>query len=152
MEVFDKKKAYSDQVFLEKNENGVGFMANFLDYFFYELPVMVLIFLLLNLLFRLLFNYRISVNIRRYSLWGALFLVFYEGNMEQFSFYYFLELQNFFSISPLHKGTNIFVIFFFGIAVIFGVGGLIFFKYHYGKLAKYLIDESKGRKVPLLVL
>jgi len=67
---------------LEKNPQGLGFFANNLEFFYYELPIMFLSYLLLSLLFKLLFKFRISKYFRKYSLYGILLFIICEGNLE----------------------------------------------------------------------
>jgi hypothetical protein len=148
----DYKKDYSDSSLLEKNSLGIGFWANNLDFFYYQMPVLLLIYLLLSLTFRLLFNYRVSLLFRKYSFYGLLILIVYEGNMEQFSFYFFSECENLFSASLSHKLSNTFMLFFFFLAVVFAIGGLIWFKVYYRKLVKYFTEEYTKVYIYLLVL
>lgn len=67
----------------------MGFYANNLDFFYYELPFVLLIHLIFALLFKLLFNYRVSLLLRKYSFYGTMLFIVYEGNVEIFSFYFF---------------------------------------------------------------
>lgn len=62
---------------MEKNDKGIGFFANNLDFFLYELPRSILIYVVLSLIFRALFNYRISKYLRKYSFYGILLLIIY---------------------------------------------------------------------------
>ena len=148
----EHKAAYSDAEFLGRNENGVGFFANMLDYFFYELPSSLLMCLVLTLLFRLLFHHRFSLYLRQYSLVGVFLIIVCEGNVEQFSFYFFMECRNFFSASLSHRLANVFLVFFFFVVVTFAVGGLVWFRYHYKKLVKYLVDDYRCLSLYLLCL
>ena len=74
---------------MSKNPNGIGFFANNFEFFFYELPVTLLTYFLFQLIFKTLFNYRISKYFRKYAFYGILMFIIYEGNIEQFSFYFF---------------------------------------------------------------
>ena len=60
----------------------MGFFANNLEFFYYELPVMFAVYLIFLLIFKLLFNFRVSKYIRKYSLYGILIFIIYEGNVE----------------------------------------------------------------------
>ena len=77
VEKLDNQKNYTHPDFLQKNENGIGFFANNLEFFFYELPGIILIYIVFSLAFRLLFNYRISKLIRKYAFYGILLLVIF---------------------------------------------------------------------------
>lgn len=125
VETLNYKQNYTVSSFIEKNNLGEGFWVNNIDFFYFEMPVMLVMYLCLCLLFKLLFNYRISLLFRKYSFCGLLLVIFYEGNMEQFSFYFFLEVQQFFSLSGFHKITNVVLVLFFFIAIVFAVGGLV---------------------------
>jgi hypothetical protein len=85
----DQQVNYTAADILSKNPNGLSFFSNNLDFFFYELPGSILIYLILSLIFKMLFNYRVSIFLRKYSLYGLILMVIYEGNVEQFSFYFF---------------------------------------------------------------
>lgn len=89
----DQKYNYTSSDFLEKNPNGIGFYANNLDFFFFELPFILAIHFLLNIIFKILFNYRVSLILRKYSLYGTLLFIIYEGNVEHFAFYFFAECK-----------------------------------------------------------
>jgi len=75
----DYKYSYADEFMLNKNSNGLGFFANNLDFFFYELPVSLVVLLVLLLIFKLLFNYRVSRYFRKYAFAGVFLFVLYEG-------------------------------------------------------------------------
>ena len=142
-EGLDKKKNYTDSFILERNENGLGFFANNLDFFFFELPLAFATYFIFACIFRLLFNYRISKYIRKYSFYGIFLFIVYEGNVEQFAFYFFTECRNLFSVNFAHKISNVVMIYFFFVMIIFSVGGLLFFTFHYRKLVKYFLEDSK---------
>jgi hypothetical protein len=77
LDALDYKYPYSDAMFLERNQNGIGFYANNLDFFYFTLPVIFLTYLVMHLIFRALFNYRISSYFRKYSFYGILLLLIY---------------------------------------------------------------------------
>ena len=87
--VLEKKQDYTDSFIKSRNPDGLGFFTNNLDFFFFELPVSLMIYGALAILFRLLFNYRISKYIRKYSFYGIFLFLVYEGNVEQFAFHFF---------------------------------------------------------------
>ena len=89
VESLDYKKNYTDSFYLQRNSNGIGFFANNLDFFFFELPLAIAIYLVLVMIFKILFNYRLSKYLRKYSFSGMLLFIIYEGNIEQFAFYFF---------------------------------------------------------------
>ena len=121
----------------------MGFFANNLEFFFYELPLIFLTYTILLLIFRALFNYRISKYVRKYAFYGILLLIIYEGNVEQFTFFFFNECRNLFSLNIQHKLANVFMIYFFFLMLVFSVGGLLFFTFNYRKLVKYFLDDSE---------
>jgi hypothetical protein len=143
LEELDYKYVYTEPQFIERNPNGNGFFSNNLDFFFYELPGILLVYLLLFLAFRAIFKFKVSKYLRKYSFYGLLFLVVFEGNIEQFSFYFFTECSYLFSASLRHKFVNIFIIFFFFVMLVFAVGGLAWFRFHYRSMLKYFMEDSK---------
>lgn len=152
LDALDRKQVYSGDFFLSRNSNGIGFFANNLDFFYYKVPVLFVGYLLLSLMFKVLFNYRLSRYFRKYSFYGIILLIIYEGNIEQFTFYFLEECKNFFSATLTHKLGNVFMTHFFFIALFFSVAGLIWFKFHYRKLVKYFTEEYKIMSLYLLVL
>ena len=143
VEVLDHQLNYTDPDFATKNPNGIGFFANNFEFFFYELPGILLIYVIFSLAFRLLFNYRISKYIRKYSFYGVLFLIIYEGNVEQFTYYFFSECRLLFSATFTHKMGRVFMLLFFFFLLVFSVSGLTWFWFHYRKLVKYFMEDCK---------
>ena len=74
LDQLNNKYNYTDSDFLSKNSNGIGFYANFLDVFYFQIPFIILLFAVLALVFNFLFNYRISSLLRQYSFGGILLL------------------------------------------------------------------------------
>ena len=141
LENFDHQLNYTSADIIAKNPNGLGFFANNLDFFFYELPGSILIYILMYFAFKTLFNYRISKFFRKYSFSGIILLIIYEGKVEQFSFYFFSECRNLFSRTFSHKLAHVFMLFFFFILIVFCVGGLVWLRFHYKKFIKYFMED-----------
>jgi hypothetical protein len=137
---------------LTRNPGGNGFFANNLDYLYFTLPSIIVIYLLLHLLFKVSSQFRISKLFRKYSFLGIFLVIVFEGNVEQFTFYFFQDCQNLFSATAVHKLGNVFMIFFFFATVAFSVGGLLWFRITYKKLVKYFIEEYKKVRLYLLAL
>ena len=152
LESIEQKKKYTSDENIEKNPNGLGFFANNLEFFYYELPLIFITYLLFAGAFKLLFNFRISKYIRKYAFAGILLFIIYEGNIEQFAFYFFTECKNLFSFNFPHKIANVLMIYFFFILIVFSVAGLLFFTYHYRKLVKYFMEDSKETNMEAVVL
>ena len=152
VEGLDRKKNYTDSFILSRNPNGLGFFSNNLDFFFFELPLAFGTYFLMACIFKVLFNYRISKYIRKYSFYGIFLFIVYEGNVEQFAFYFFTECRNLFSANFSHKIANVVMIYFFFMMIIFSVGGLLFFTFHYRKLVKYFLEDSKESNMEAVVI
>ena len=60
----NQKYNYTDRDFLDKNSNGIGFYANNFDVFYFQIPFIITVYVLLSFLFNVLFNYRISLLFR----------------------------------------------------------------------------------------
>jgi hypothetical protein len=152
LESVDYKKNYTDSFISARNPNGLGFFVNNLEFFYFELPSILLTYFALSLVFRLLFNFRVSVYFRKYAFYGTFLLILYEGNVEQLSFFFFSECRNLFSSNLSHKFANVIMIYFFFFVVVFSVAGLLFFFYHYRKLVKYFIEDSEKVSIEAVVL
>jgi len=72
----DREEDYSD-----------GFIKNEMDYFIYDLPFGLFMFLLFALLFHITRNNGVSVFFIKYSCYSILFVMLFEGNIEEFTFY-----------------------------------------------------------------
>ena len=68
-------------------------------------------------------------------------MIIYEGNVEQFSFYFFSECRLLFSATFAHKMGRCFMLLFFFVMLVFSVSGLTLFFVHYKKLAKYFMED-----------
>lgn len=95
----------------------------------------------LAIIFKLLFNYRVSLILRKYSFYGTLLFIIYEGNIESFAFFFFAECQNLFSANFIHKMANVFMIYFFFLLMVFVIGGMLWVTFHYRKLTKYFVED-----------
>ena len=118
----------------------------------YEIPAAVVIYIVLSLLFRALFNYRISKYLRKYSFYGTFLCVIFEGNVEQFAFYFFSECRNLFSFNFEHKLANVFMIYFFFLVLVSSIGGFLWFFFHYKKLVKYFLEDSEKASLEAIIL
>jgi len=125
---------------LAKNNNGIGFFANHLDFIYFQVPFSFLLISTFYLAFHLLFTYRISIVLRKYSLLATVLFVLFEGNVEEFAFYLFSELKYFFSINFTHKIANVVILYILFLMIIFSVAGLMWLKFHYNKLVKYFVE------------
>ena len=128
----------------------MGFYANQLNSLYFQLPFILVMVTLFYNLFYLLFKYRVSLYLRKYSLLGIIFFMLLDGNFEQFGFYIFGELNYFFSIDFTHKLANLGILFILFILIIFSVGGLLYLKFHYKKLVNYFI-QYYGPKTASLI-
>jgi len=106
----------------------------------YSLPIYIATLLLFNLLFRITFNWPVSKIIRKFYFNGILLFMITEGNIEQFTYYAFHELDNFFSFDFRCKMVNIFILQLYFVIFITSVGGLWWFRFHYKHNVKYLIE------------
>lgn len=92
------------------------------------------------LIFHLTRKYRFSVILRKYCFAGILFLLIFEGNLEEFVFYLMAEWRLFFYTTFTHKIANSILLGFGFIAVIYAFGCQLLFLAHYRKRAKFLAD------------
>lgn len=75
----------------------------------------------------------------KYTMYIVLLLMIIEGNVEQYSYYMFAELSNFFSASFKHKIVNVGLILFFYLFIITSVGFVWFVALHYKGRGRVLI-------------
>jgi hypothetical protein len=78
---------------------------------------------------------------RKYCFIGILLFMFFEGNIEQFSFYLFQELLLFFSANFAHKITNAVLLLLLYITIFMCVGCYFWMKSYYKRHAKYFTEN-----------
>lgn len=132
---------HTNAKFLRVERHDQHFFKTCVEYYVFYVPCMLLIILLLNRLFFLLFDYRISLGLRLYSFWATLWVVALEGNVEAFVFAIVRTLLIGFSSEWAGKvllaGA---VVFGFSIFV-YAVGAYYVFKFLYGRLSKYYLHN-----------
>ena len=74
---------------------------------------------------------------------GTFFLTIMEGNIEEFIFYLFTDIQKLFNSSLYHKIINVLSLFFGFLCCFFAFSILIIFYGLYKKLVKYLVEDYK---------
>ena len=104
---------------------------------------MVLAFLVLNLVFRLLFRYRVSKLIRPFSFWGYIGLILIDGNMQIVFYLMFSQSSLLFSFDFTDKVLNFLANIVFFLFLWFSVACYFLYYHFYKKLAKYFLDNSK---------
>ena len=87
-------------------------LSSLLDFFMFFVPFTVVGVFLLNRLFYLLFDYKISQWFRPFSFWFILLDLLVQNNLEFFSFLACRTLETLFSFSASSKTLNGFFILF----------------------------------------
>lgn len=95
-------------------------------------------------MFRLLFNYPISKWILRFNFWTFLFLLLFDGNIQQFSFYQSTDWKNMFFFNFQSKLLKIQTIFF-GLCVVLVSTTLYFLSYSiYSIFNRHIMDNNRN--------
>jgi hypothetical protein len=106
--------------------------------------LVLIVFLLFHLCFRLLQRWSLSIVFRPYAFYATLIFALLEGNIESITFLSFGELQTLFAFGFYHKLLNalsVAVLFF----VLFASFGLcLWLKFHHRRKTKILIDTEKS--------
>jgi hypothetical protein len=113
------------------------------DLIFVDLPVTLIIFLLGNLLFKIFFNFRISLIFRQYSLYGLFFFILLNGKLEIITFYFISELLLMYSSNAIMKIQIVVIIGFFFFIFIVSIGLMIMYKSSYRKLTKFIFENCR---------
>ena len=108
-----------------------------------DLPVMIGIFLVGYLAFRLLFRWRVSVLFRQYSLLGCFLFMFLDGKIEVVTFYFASELLLLVSGSFGQKAKTVVILGAYFLIFFMAVGGMLLFRAKYKRLIKYVFDNCK---------
>ena len=94
--------------------------------------------------YKCLIIYPISGVFRVFSLWGFLFLLNFDGNIQQFTFYLCAEIKNLSFINVFHKTLAICALLFGFIILILSFGGYLIGLLVYRKLNRSLTDNNKN--------
>ena len=97
----------------------------------------------MNLLFKLLFNYKVSKLIRPFSFWGYIGLIMMDGNLQIVFFLMFSQDKLLFSLDFSDKVQNFLSNIVFFLFLWFSVASYFMYYSLYKKLAKYLLGNSK---------
>lgn len=119
-------------------------LVNCTNFFITAGPLILIFFIAFRILFHLLFQYPISQLLRKFSLWGYLFITLFDGNIQQFVFYQTSEWKNIFFFSMGNKILKSFILFFGFVLVAVSTGGILLIFGFYRKLNKYLMDNNKN--------
>ena len=107
-------------------------------------PITLVTFFTLSLAFRLLFRFRVSQFLRKFDFLGFLFVLLFDGNIQQFVFFLGFEWREAFSFSFSTKLLKSSVVFFGFAVVSLSVCGYFVCYVFYRKLNKYIMDNNKN--------
>ena len=94
-----------------------------------------------NILFYLCFKSPISLEFRKFSLWAIIFIMMFDGNIENLTFFTLSEFKTYFSSCFNHKVINVFILLLFFLLIFVAFGILKWGKFYYKKKVKFLLDE-----------
>jgi hypothetical protein len=140
----DYKLNYSLPNFVALEQNGEGFFEANIEYFFLNIPIILLTLLAYRLAFRLLFDYRLSSLLRRFSFWGILVLLLLEGNVELFFFSFTADFLTYFSVSYQHKLFNLATVLAAFAILLLSTLGLASLYMLYLKKSSFLYENCHG--------
>lgn len=89
-------------------------------------------------------RYAISRIFRMFSLWGFIFLLNFDGNIQQFTFYLFAEIKNVLFFSFTHKVIIVTAVLFGFIVLILSFGGYFVGLMMYRRLNRSLTDNNRN--------
>lgn len=116
-------------------------------------PLTLILVLLWNKVFYLLFNYRISSYLRPYSFWLIVADILIQNNIEFFTFLGLRSLDTMFSFNFSTKALNAFSIIFIFIIISCVAYSYLLYYYKYGKLARYfLVNMFRFRSSYVLMI
>jgi hypothetical protein len=102
---------------------------------------MAIIYLLFLLYYKITKRWPISDLAKKYSFFGIFFIMIFEGNIEELTFFAVGELMLFISCSQTHKFVNVFVVFFLFVVTVFSFSFLVWVKVHYQHKAKHFLEN-----------
>lgn len=128
-----------------------GFLLNLTDFIFLDLPISLALFVLGYFLFRLTFNYRISLLFRPYALIGYFFFVILDGKIEIDTFYFLSELQLLICTYFGQKWQiTVMIYYYFGI-LFFSTASMFLYQFMYKKVSKHLFENCKLIGLPSII-
>lgn len=95
-------------------------------------------------MFKLLFNFPISVVFRRFDIWPFLFAILLDGNIQQLAFYLTAEWKNMFACEFKFKMVKSFSVAFGFLVVFLSVGLYLISFTFYTKINRYLMDNNRN--------
>ena len=107
-------------------------------------PITLVVFFALSLAFKLLFRFRVSQFLRKFDFVGFLFVLLFDGNVQQFAFFLGFEWREAFSISFSTKLLKSSIVFFGFAVVSLSVCGYFICYAFYRKLNKYIMENNKN--------
>lgn len=105
---------------------------------------------MLRYVFKLLFNYRVSILFRAFSSFIYLSPLLLDGNLQYFFFLMFSQSRLMFSLNFRDKMFNLISLFSFFFIFLFSVVSCFLSYYLCKKLSKYIIDNWRTRVQGLL--
>lgn len=105
------------------------------------IPIALIIFFILSILFRLTFSNKYSKILRKYSFFSLILLMLFEGNIEQFSFLITDELLEYFSACFRHKILNVGIVVIFYLIVFCSTAFYLYCWQIYKNKMSYLTDN-----------
>ena len=118
--------------------------ANCQNFFMVDLPITVIGFVFIRKIFKILFTYSISRWIRKFELWPLMFLLLFDGSIQQFAFYQVADWINMFAFSFFSKTIKVQIVYFGFLLVLLSIC-LIFLSYgFYDRLNKYIMSNNSN--------
>ena len=126
---------------LIKRPNGV--LLELADMFFVDIPVTLVTFIIGYFLFKLLFNFRISILFRQYSLAGLFFYILLNGKIEVLTFHFLSQILQFTSNGIYQKVLMVVIVFCYFLVFCFSISLMMIYKSAYQKLVKFIFENCK---------
>lgn len=150
IESFNKKDKYIQYPSFSDEYKTSPYFTNLNSSFIYFLPFILASFIVFNLLFQVFYNQPVSLFFRKFSLWGLAFIMIFDGNIEELTFFTFSQFRCFFSRSIYHKFLNVFIVIIFSLTSIIVFALPLWFKFHYGRKSRYLFEEESTNILVIL--
>lgn len=134
------KRVFTDR----ESHDSLSLVLNCTNFFVVSASITFLTFLAFALVFKILFRFKISQFLRKFNFVGFLFVLLFEGNVQQFAFFLGFEWQNAFFISFPTKLLKSSVVLFGFTVVSFSICCYFVCYAFYRKLNKYIADNNKN--------
>ena len=132
---------YANKKYLNKERVDDAIPRNIANFLSQVVIYTILLYFAIKILFKFIFNYKISSYLRPMSFNACIVVSLIEGNIEQFSFWGSRNFKYMFHNNFTEKIFSVFVAIFVYFVVFYTFAGYFLMRYQYGRLFRYFLNN-----------